>query len=238
MLFYLLPSRSRLPGDLGDARARLIPSASRSRLPGGTLGGPQPGCRGPAVGPASGRDPWGRDRPGSPSPASRSRLPGGTLAATGPARRSRPAGGTYWVVRGGGGRVRPGNTGQRHDLDPAGDLAGLRWWQRGRIQRRDLWRVLPFVLIGIVMVVMEVFQQHAVAQQTVVRSDGLLSRTAVAGCAVWFYLWKAVWPVDLMFVYPRWNLAAVSAIWFAPACCWRRLSRWPGGGGVPGGGRC
>ena len=50
------------------------------------------------------------------------------------------------------------------------------------------------------------------AGQTVVRTDGLLSRTAVAGCAVWFYLWKLIWPVDLMFVYPRWNLAAVSAL--------------------------
>ena len=70
------------------------------------------------------------------------------------------------------------------------------------------------------------------------RCDGLLSRTAVAGCAVWFYLWKLVWPVDLMFVYPRWNLDAVSAAGSCPACCWRRLSRWPGGGGVPGAGRC
>jgi tetratricopeptide (TPR) repeat protein len=95
-------------------------------------------------------------------------------------------------------------------------LLACAWWQRGRIQRVDLLRILPFVLIAAAMVVMEVYEQHISAQQTVVRSDGLLSRTAVAGCAVWFYLWKAVWPVNLMFVYPRWNLAAVSAVWFAP----------------------
>ena len=95
-------------------------------------------------------------------------------------------------------------------------LLACAWWQYGRIQRRDLWRVVPFLAIGLAMVAMEVVQQRAVAQEMVVRSDGLLSRTAVAGCAVWFYLWKLVWPVNLAFVYPRWDLAAVSVWWFVP----------------------
>jgi tetratricopeptide (TPR) repeat protein len=90
------------------------------------------------------------------------------------------------------------------------------WWRRGRIERGDVLRLVPYVLIGLAMIGMELFQQHVSAGQTVVRSDGLLSRTAVAGCAVWFYFWKLIWPVDLMFVYPRWNLGAVSTLWFLP----------------------
>jgi tetratricopeptide (TPR) repeat protein len=90
------------------------------------------------------------------------------------------------------------------------------WWQQGRIERRDLRRVAPFLLIGLMMVGIEVFQQHVAAADDIVRSDGLLSRIAIAGCAVWFYLWKLVWPIDLMFVYPRWNLDAVGPLWFLP----------------------
>ena len=81
-------------------------------------------------------------------------------------------------------------------------LLACAWWQRGRIGRRDLLRVLPFVLIGVLMVGMEVFQQHVSAGTVVVRSDSLLSRAAVAGCAVWFYFWKLIWPVNLMFRLP------------------------------------
>ena len=84
------------------------------------------------------------------------------------------------------------------------------------------------------MVVMEVSQQHAVARQTVVRSDGLPSRAAVAGCAVWFYLGKLIWPADLTFIYPRWNLGAVNAWWLLPGAllaailglAWRWRNSW------------
>ena len=85
-------------------------------------------------------------------------------------------------------------------------LLACAWWQRGRISRRDLLRVVPFLLIGLVMAALEVSMQHVAAgQAAVVRSDGFLSRTAVAGFAVWFYFWKLIWPVNLMFVYPRWD---------------------------------
>ena len=42
-------------------------------------------------------------------------------------------------------------------------LLACAWWQRGRIERRDLLRVLPYLLIGAVMAGIEVWTQHRVA---------------------------------------------------------------------------
>jgi tetratricopeptide (TPR) repeat protein len=113
-------------------------------------------------------------------------------------------------------------------------LLACAWWQRGRIGRRDLLRVLPFVLIGLLMVGVEVWQQRLAAGGGVVRSDSFLSRAAVAGCAVWFYLWKLIWPVDLIFVYPRWNIDARNVLSYLPgvllviilALAWRQRRSW------------
>ena len=85
-------------------------------------------------------------------------------------------------------------------------LLACAWWQRGRIERRDLLRVLPYLLIGAVMSGIELWMQRLGGAGAAVRSDGFLSRAAVAGCAVWFYLGKLVWPLDLCFVYPRWRI--------------------------------
>lgn len=90
------------------------------------------------------------------------------------------------------------------------------WWQRGRIDRRDLLRVLPFVVIAVVMATVEVMRQHQGSADVVIRSDGFWGRAAVAGCAVWFYLGKVIWPADLMFVYPRWNIDANDVFSYVP----------------------
>ncbi len=96
-------------------------------------------------------------------------------------------------------------------------LLACAWWQRGRIGRHDLLRVLPFLLIGTLMTGVEMWGQHLVgAGQTMVRSDSFFARTAVAGCAVWFYLWKLIWPVRLIFVYPRWNIDPRDVLSYLP----------------------
>ncbi len=96
-------------------------------------------------------------------------------------------------------------------------LLACAWWQRGRIARRDLLQVLPYLLIGVVMTCIEVSSQHlAGTGGTAVRCDSFFSRAAVAGCAVWFYLGKLIWPVDLIFVYPRWSIDERNMLAYLP----------------------
>ena len=114
-------------------------------------------------------------------------------------------------------------------------LLACAWWQRqGAIGRRDVLGMLPFLLIAALMVGMEVTQQHAVAGTSVVRSDSFLSRTAIASYAVWFYFWKLLWPANLVFIYPQWNINERNLLSYLPgvllvvilALAWWRRRSW------------
>ncbi len=87
-------------------------------------------------------------------------------------------------------------------------LLVLAWWERGRITRTDVRRVIPFFLISLLLGLVTVyFQYHAAIGETVVRPGGFLSRLAGAAWAVWFYLYKVLIPVRLSMIYPLWNIA-------------------------------
>lgn len=110
----------------------------------------------------------------------------------------------------------------------------LAWWQRGRIAGRDVIRVMPFAVIGAVMTGVEIWMQQSVAGPEVVRADSLFSRAAIAGCAVWFYLAKVLWPANLCFVYPQWvvderavasYLPGVALVALVGVAWWQR-ARW------------
>jgi tetratricopeptide (TPR) repeat protein len=96
-------------------------------------------------------------------------------------------------------------------------LLGLVLWRRRRITRADLARVAPHFALAAAMGLVTVwFQTHRAITTHVVREDGLLSRAAIAGRAVWFYAWKALVPANLCFVYPRWPTGATTWSSFLP----------------------
>jgi tetratricopeptide (TPR) repeat protein len=114
-------------------------------------------------------------------------------------------------------------------------LLGMAWWRRGRVDGRDLRRVLPFCLMAAAICAwMAWFHHHYAIGSEVVRTDSLGSRLAGAGWAVWFYLYKAILPLNLMFVYPRWRIDAGKAWSYLPllllaaalVVCWRCRQRW------------
>ena len=76
------------------------------------------------------------------------------------------------------------------------------------------------------------YQTHGLPE--VARSAGSVERLLGAGAVVWFYLWKAIFPVHLIFNYPRWQIVPGDWRWWLP--CWPRWLSLSSCGAVPG--RC
>ena len=97
-------------------------------------------------------------------------------------------------------------------------IALVFWWKRGRLSARALWPLLPFVVAGALF-----GWQTATLEREVVGATGSdwelspAQRLLIAGRASWFYLGKLVWPADLSFNYPRWEIdPSAPWQWLAP----------------------
>ncbi|HUN55597.1 MAG TPA: tetratricopeptide repeat protein [Smithella sp.] len=113
-------------------------------------------------------------------------------------------------------------------------LLGIVWWRRGRITSRDVTLALPFFGAALLMGMITIwFQSHNAIGAEIVRADNFWSRLAAAGMALWFYLYKALVPVNLIFVYPRWQVDGAKLISYIPgllaiagfAVLWRNRSK-------------
>lgn len=94
-------------------------------------------------------------------------------------------------------------------------LLGLNCWQQRRIGLQEVLRTVPFFIVaGALTIVNLWFQTHG--QEIVVRDANFSQRLAGAGAVVWFYLAKALAPIQLLFVYPNWRIEANELLWWLP----------------------
>ncbi len=95
----------------------------------------------------------------------------------------------------------------------------LCWWKRRRLRTGDAILLSPLFAIGIVLgLVTAWLEKHHVGAAGATWSLDFAQRMLVAGRAVWFYLGKIVWPANLAFIYPRWDVdPAVWWQWLYPA---------------------
>jgi protein O-mannosyl-transferase len=82
------------------------------------------------------------------------------------------------------------------------------WWRRGELRvREDIAPLVPFAGLGALAGLLTVWVERTYIGATGAEfSLSVIERFLVAGRAAWFYASKLLWPVDLMFTYPRWQL--------------------------------
>ena len=90
------------------------------------------------------------------------------------------------------------------------------WWRRGRITVKDLLASAPFFLVSLAIGTATVAFLGKTAGEQHVLLGGPLSRLACAGLSLAFYFSKCVLPLDLMSIYPRWNIDPPSPLQFLP----------------------
>jgi tetratricopeptide (TPR) repeat protein len=91
------------------------------------------------------------------------------------------------------------------------------WWKQGRISRADVRATAPMFALSAVIAVVTIWFHHTRGMGSFdVRGDGFPARLAGAGMVVWFYLLKLLAPVQLSFVYPRWEIDAASVRTWLP----------------------
>jgi protein O-mannosyl-transferase len=88
------------------------------------------------------------------------------------------------------------------------------WWKRGKLSfKRDALPLLPFFILGITAA-----SFTAWVERSLIGAEGsdynfsLIERGLIAGRVVWFYLGKLFWPLDLIFIYPRWQVS--QSVWW------------------------
>ena len=81
------------------------------------------------------------------------------------------------------------------------------WYQGKHITWQKVRYTVPFFVLGAVAGLFTAWLEFAkVGAYGKDFSLNIAQRTILAGKAYWFYTWKLVWPSNLIFTYPRWEL--------------------------------
>jgi Flp pilus assembly protein TadD len=85
----------------------------------------------------------------------------------------------------------------------------LIWWKRDRVRLADFRPLLPFFLVGIPIGLLTAWLEvHHVGAVGAAFDLPFYQRCIIAGRAIIFYSYKLIWPNELSFIYPRWQVSA------------------------------
>jgi tetratricopeptide (TPR) repeat protein len=83
------------------------------------------------------------------------------------------------------------------------------WWQRGRLSwKHDVAPLLPFFVLGAAGGLLTSWLERTqIGAHGALFQFTFIERCLIAGRAIWFYLGKLIWPANLIFIYPRWEIS-------------------------------
>lgn len=89
------------------------------------------------------------------------------------------------------------------------------WWRYGRLCKHDVIRTAPFFVMAIGLTLVNIwFQSHGNVES--IRGAGFIERLLGAGAVIWFYLCKALLPINLAFIYSPWHIDPSQWQWWLP----------------------
>ncbi|MCG3137352.1 MAG: hypothetical protein HJJLKODD_01196 [Phycisphaerae bacterium] len=91
------------------------------------------------------------------------------------------------------------------------------WWRQGRLDRRIILAMLPWLLAGVAYGLYTArIELGRVGASGPEFQFTLAQRFAIAGKAWWFYVAQLLWPGELMVIYPRWSIDTTRWLTFVP----------------------
>lgn len=96
------------------------------------------------------------------------------------------------------------------------------WLRRQSFSWPRAAQILPFLFLGVIMGVVSIWWEGNLGTYNDDAGPALTmpQRLILAGRALWFYLGKLLWPANLTFSYPHWDLSPDSPLQYLPLLGW------------------
>jgi len=94
-------------------------------------------------------------------------------------------------------------------------LLVIAWWQRGRLSwRRDVLPLAPWLAAALASGLLTSWVERTIGGAQGAGFDlSAGQRLLLSGRILWFYAGTLLWPVHLILIYPRWDVAAAGGAW-------------------------
>jgi tetratricopeptide (TPR) repeat protein len=85
------------------------------------------------------------------------------------------------------------------------------WLRKRPINWQRILQIVPFFLLGLGMGLVTIWWEryHQGTSRALFAFLSPVERILIASRAAWFYLSKLIWPSDLTFIYPKWDIAVM-----------------------------
>jgi len=99
-------------------------------------------------------------------------------------------------------------------------LVLILWFKRIRLDKKRRLEIVPYLLLGLVMSLVTMWWEYIRFIGGTTLKLNWPERVLLASRALWFYLGKLVWPTNVTFSYPKWNISAADPYQYIWLIAW------------------